>query len=147
MSAVPPVVVDASVALKWAIREMDSPQAIALLHTGQRMLVPSLFHSEVTNVLWKRSRHSDPAERITEDDARDGLALVLAVSVEIVPSESLAVPALDLALETGCAAYDCEYLVLALQENAILVTADRKFWTRIQRRSTYARSVRFIGGP
>ena len=53
-------VVDASVGVKWVLSEPDSDRARALLQASARgeaeLLVPDVYVTEVSNVLWKRSR-------------------------------------------------------------------------------------------
>ena len=48
------LVVDASVAAKWFLPEVHSDDALRLLDTPSRLLVPDLLYPEVGNTLWKR---------------------------------------------------------------------------------------------
>jgi predicted nucleic acid-binding protein len=44
-----------------------------------------------------------------------------------VPARELVAPALEFALRTRRTVYDCLYLALAVETQAVLVTGDRKF--------------------
>ncbi len=50
------IVVDASVGLKWVLPEADSPQALALLDSDERLMIPDFWLNEATNVLWLQVR-------------------------------------------------------------------------------------------
>ena len=64
------VVVDASLAVKWALQESDSAEAERLLQIwldqGIELLGPSWYACEVSNVLFQRIR----AEQIDAEKAR-----------------------------------------------------------------------------
>ena len=123
MSAKPrPVVVDASVAVKWCLPDEHLPEAEALLGPGYVRLCPDLLFAEVGNALWKRVR----AGRGTGEDAQQALAGLRLVPWRITPAWLLAEAALELALQTGRTVYDCLYLALAVREDTVLVTADEK---------------------
>jgi predicted nucleic acid-binding protein len=124
-------VVDSSVGVKWVIKEDNSPEALALLSAGHHLLVPELFYSEVMNVLWKRTRRKEPEYQITEKQAREGLAAIQAVDLEVTSSEELRIDALEIALEIGHATYDCEYLALAFANGIQVVTADKALYGKL----------------
>jgi predicted nucleic acid-binding protein len=50
------LVVDASVGLKWALREPDTHLAMALLRVEINLLVPDFWLHEPANVVWLRVR-------------------------------------------------------------------------------------------
>lgn len=125
-------VMDASVGIKWVINEEHSSRADQLLNDKNRLLVPDRFYSEIANVLWKRTRRQKSEDKISVSDARDGLQTVLGfLSLEPTPSADLVHDALEMALDMSCSSYDCEYVVLALRESALFVTADRKLYNAI----------------
>lgn len=114
------VVVDASVVVKWVLKEDGSDRANAL-RREDRLLAPSLIFAEVCNALWKSAmRGAVPAH--------EALAAARPVfyPLEIVPDESLHLPALALAAELKHPVYDCFYLALAEREGAPLVSADKR---------------------
>ena len=120
-------VVDASVGVKWVLSEPDSDRARALLRASARgeaeLLVPDVYVTEVSNVLWKRSRLMGD---LSEDDAREALHSLLVALPAIVPAADLASQALELAFAFGRPLYDCFYVALALRAGCPLVTADRR---------------------
>jgi predicted nucleic acid-binding protein len=61
------------------------------------------------------------------------MRLTLEVPVRVVSLRSLAVDALALAHEIGLSAYDATYVLLAEATASILVTADRRIATAIER--------------
>src|SRR5437660_454434 len=75
------LVIDASVALKWVIEEEDSPAAMALL-LGEPLAAPDFLAIECANVLWSKARRGD----MSGQDARAGLAAILATPVQLLPS-------------------------------------------------------------
>ena len=73
-----PIVVDASVGVKWVITsEVLSNHAQALLEARLRtrlpIVAPPHLTSEVTNALYQRVRSTDPRRYIEEEEAQEGL--------------------------------------------------------------------------
>lgn len=79
------------------------------------------------NVLWKRVRRGED----TAENARQTLADLNAVPVEVYLSQSLMPLALDIALQTERAVYDSLYLALAITQQCQMVTADEKFYNAL----------------
>ena len=115
------LVVDASVAVKWLIREEGSEVAMALV--GRDALVaPDLLVAEVANVLWRLTRVANlPAEQATR-----GMEELIGTIDELYPMEGLAVRALGIATALTHPVYDCFYIALAEALDTTLVTADRR---------------------
>lgn len=98
--------------------------AEAVLRTDPAWAVPILWRSELRNVL---------ATYVRGGTLSFGDALVMAERAESlmagrefsVPSESV----LALSSASGCAAYDCEFVVLARELGVPLVTADARLIT------------------
>ncbi|QKQ77009.1 type II toxin-antitoxin system VapC family toxin [Nostoc sp. TCL240-02] len=120
-------VLDASIAIKWFIPEVYSDVARRLLASNHTFLVPDFFFPEVGNVLWKRVRRGED----TAENARQTLADLNAVPVEVYLSQSLMPLALDIALQTERAVYDSLYLALAITQQCQMVTADEKFYNAL----------------
>ncbi|MCY3746804.1 MAG: type II toxin-antitoxin system VapC family toxin [Acidobacteria bacterium] len=122
-------VVDASVAVKWLVREPLSHQASLLLATEVSLLAPDLLFAEAANALWAMKQRGD-----LEDDEFDEAVQTLRSAPVLVPSTLLQlVPAASrLAADLGHPIYDCFYLALAIQEKAPLITADRRFADRVR---------------
>lgn len=127
MSAIARYVVDASVGAKWVAPEPDSAQARTILDAAAsgaaQLLAPDIYVAEVANVLWKRCRLRG---ELTEEEAAEGLRLLLNALPELVPAATLTEQALALAISFRFPVYDCLYVALALQEACPLVTDDRR---------------------
>ena len=121
------LVIDASVACKWFIREPHSDRAEELLAGDETLIAPDLIIPEVCNVAWLRQRRGE----ITSDQASamvDGLPELLD---EIVSPVQLAPRALAIAGALAHPAYDCFYLALAELRDTRMVTADRRLIGRL----------------
>ena len=114
-------VVDASVAIKWMVREADSGAAIALLQDC-RLAAPDLLVAECSNVLWKKVRGSE----ISAEQALLAAQLLEASDIELVPTRHLLARATRLALDLDHPAYDCLYIAMAVDRGESLVTADAR---------------------
>lgn len=114
------LVVDASVGLKWVLRESDSALAEELARSDEELLVPDFWLNEATNVLWLQMRR----KLLTPDEAREGLALLRA-QVEPTPTADLSLHdiALEIGLTVGQSTYDTLYVAFALAVGAAAVAA------------------------
>lgn len=137
------LVIDASVAAKWVVTEADSDAAHALL--DQELLVPDVLFGECANVLWKKVVRGE-LDATTADLAASAL---LAACVDVFPSIPLVPKALKLAIQLRHPVYDCLYLALAAAENAVLVTADRRLYTRCRQADAQPLGLRIhlLGEP
>lgn len=120
-----PLVVDASVALKWVLQEPDSHFAEALLQIEPGLLLPDFWLGEATNVLWLQVRR----KLLTPEEAREGLALL---RTQIPPTPTADMDLHDVALEIGMAVnhstYDTLYLAFAIAMGASgVVVSDGPF--------------------
>lgn len=119
------LVVDASVAVPWAVPEPGDEAALRIrdaFAAGRvELLAPGLFVAEAANALWKKCRLRG---ELTEQEARHALGLLLAALPELVPEAPLAPQAMELAITYRHPVYDCLYVALALRERCPLVTAD-----------------------
>jgi predicted nucleic acid-binding protein len=123
------LVVDASVAIKWAIpsaREPFTDEAVRLLKRyvdGEvDFIVPGVFWAEIGNVLWKGTRQN----RWRQDEAEAVAADMKAREFATVPSFILLPEALRIAFAHDRAVYDCMYVALAVQSKTNLITADER---------------------
>jgi predicted nucleic acid-binding protein len=125
---VTPVVVDASVGIKWALPEPNSDAARRLLDGERALLVPDLFFAEIANTMWKRVARRD----MTAVEARAALRSFDTRSLGVHPSRSLMHLALELAVRSAQTAYDCLYLALAVIQDCPLVTADSRLYAALE---------------
>jgi predicted nucleic acid-binding protein len=127
---VTPLVVDASVAVKWCLPvqeeralAVEAEDLLASYRSGEiEFVVPGLFWLEVANALWKAVRK----QKIDRTRAERGYALVAELAIPTVPSFAYVPKALDLAIRHDRTVYDSVYVALALQFKTALVTADER---------------------
>jgi predicted nucleic acid-binding protein len=91
-----------------------------------RWLAPSLLPYEFTNAMLKALR----AGRLDEDTLEQAIAETAKLTVFTLAVDQLAT--LALARRFGRSAYDAAYLALAEQENAPLITADRRLHNAVK---------------
>ena len=139
------VVVDASLACKWLVKEIHTAEANALGRLwnsqGTRIAAPYLMPVEVTNVLHQRVRRGE----LTLEAATQRLESLITSGLELHQPPRLYGRALALASQLGQgAAYDAHYLALAEALGCELWTADEKFFRAA---SPVAGRVRWVGEP
>jgi predicted nucleic acid-binding protein len=117
------IVVDASVGIKWVVEETGSDIAASVIG-NRRLLVPDLFWIEAANALAGKVRRNELSRAQAQDAWRD-LSQAPVLSVPATP-DSLA-PALGLAHDLVHPIYDCLYLALGIAQQALVVTADKRF--------------------
>jgi predicted nucleic acid-binding protein len=115
------VVVDASVATKWFIKEPRREQALKVLDAPV-LHAPDLIIAEVANVAWKKAVRGE----ITGDQARFICASVARYFHLLHRSEALIGRAIEIALGLRHPVYNCLYLACAERIGGRLITADEK---------------------
>ena len=131
-----PLIVDASVALKWVIQEDGSDDALAL--RGRDLAASSLLRIETANAL----RTLAARKAITPDVALSLFALLQAAPVTVVDhDDALEAHALAIAIELSHPVYDCLYLALAERMDRFLVTADARLQKAVRATKHAARTV------
>jgi predicted nucleic acid-binding protein len=122
-------VLDASVALKWALPSANEPlvsESLQLLRQYVKgeidFLVPDIFWAEISNVLWKgsRQRHWSPAA------AETVVSEMKSRNFPTVSSFALVADALKIAFAYDRSVYDCIYIALAAQSKSQMITADER---------------------
>ncbi len=137
-----PVVIDASVALKWQLDdERDSGQALKLrddiLVTGRiTAYAPSLYFYELTNGIVSAIRRRR-LERTQGEEALRNL-----FSIEVILRTPSVERTFAIATDYGLSAYDSSYIALAETLEAELWTADRQLFDAVDGRE---QSVRWLG--
>jgi predicted nucleic acid-binding protein len=120
------VVVDASIAVKWFMPEVDSREARALLQrseaSGLELLAPEFILIEAANVLRTRHRRGE----VTAADAQSSIAELPSAFARVTADAPLIESALGLALDLPVSVYDALYVALARVEGCPLVTADAR---------------------
>ncbi|MBE7184444.1 MAG: type II toxin-antitoxin system VapC family toxin [Methylobacterium mesophilicum] len=136
------LVIDASVAIKWAVGEEGSDAATALLGRGEPPVAPQFVLLESANVLWKKVARRE----LDGNQAEVGFALIKKAFPTLVPDFSLIDRALSIALELSHPVYDCLYLACAESTGFPLVTADKRLHEKA-RSSRHAGLLRFLDHP
>jgi predicted nucleic acid-binding protein len=137
------VVVDASLAVKWLLKEPYADEALALASewaaTETKPAAPCLLLVEATNVLHRRvvKGHISPSQ------AKHLLAGLFNMGIEVRESPQIHLRALELAQELQMpAVYDTHYLALAEILGCDLWTADERFFNLVKERQP---RVRWLG--
>jgi predicted nucleic acid-binding protein len=122
-------VLDASIAIKWAIPATHETLAEESLHLLEHytegkinFIVPDFFWAEVGNVLWKGVRLGRWRRAVAET-ASSALA---SRDFYTVPSSSLLPEALQIAFAYDRTVYDCLYIALAVRFKTEMITADMR---------------------
>ena len=120
-------IIDASVAVKWFLREDRSDVAKALAISSTTKLAPDLLRIEVANAL----RKAVMANQITRAHADRSLAVVRGAFGHFLDSVDLLDDAFDIAVKLRHPIYDCIYLAASRQNAAPLITADVAFIAKL----------------
>lgn len=144
------LVVDASIILKWVVKEPDSVWATAVARSASSLVAPELALSECGSALWKIARRSGGSLSPAKTNGLLATILygVLAKSrLEIVPCDTAVhLLAARLAGELDHPVYDCLYLALAIARDAALATADLRF-ARVVLRASALPADRLLTPP
>jgi predicted nucleic acid-binding protein len=137
-----PLIVDASVAVKWVVLEDQREAALDLLLTNQ-VIAPDIILAEVRNALLTRVRR-----RVNSgQEAKQAEAEFAGSSLTIEPSHELLSDAFALALALAHPIYDCLYLTLARRRGLNLVTADQRMAETARRVPDLRDRVKALGEP
>lgn len=119
-------VLDANVALKWALAEPDSAKARQLRDDFQRdihdLLAPDLFEVEIAHALTRAERQG----RIAVGHGGILWAHILSTSPRLERSGLLIPRAITISSSLRVGVYDCLYTALAEREVCEFVTADAR---------------------
>jgi predicted nucleic acid-binding protein len=123
------IVLDASVAVKWALplaKEPFTTESLELLRRYERgeidFLVPDVFWAEVSNVMWKGVRQRRWPRVMAESAASDFRNR----DFQTFSSRSLLPDAMKIAFAHDRSIYDSLYVALAMQRHAQMITADER---------------------
>ncbi|MDE0176164.1 MAG: type II toxin-antitoxin system VapC family toxin [Defluviicoccus sp.] len=135
-------VVDASVVVKWLVREAYSEEAAALLDSGSTFVAPALVFAEAASALWVMRRRGD----IAADDMADAVETLRAMPVAVpVAMPQLTAAASRLAVDLDHPVYDCFYLALSVQTQYPVVTADRRFHDKVRAHPYLSDRIEHVG--
>ena len=136
MSEIRIAVIDASVAVKWVLREAGDEEALAILAAyGAKtldLIAPRLLLHEVASAISKRCRRKELTIRQAEDAYRNFEAR----RPQLVQAQ--VGQALSLSLQHQISLWDSVYLAVAIERRADLLTADRRFHRAVSRHYPFA---------
>jgi predicted nucleic acid-binding protein len=115
------IVADATLIAYFAVRNEQSELADAVCEADAVWVAPMLWRSEFRNALVKYMQHAGMS--------LGSALLALQSAEEIMGGREYRVSSeqvLELAAQSECTAYDCEYVALAQDLGVPLVTADRQ---------------------
>jgi len=136
-------VIDASVALKWALDDEDSIESALALRERYLidplnfpLLAPILWVYEIVNGLWVAVRR----QRLPREELRPTLDDLLAIGVRLITPDAHRI--CGLASKYDLAAYDAAYLAVAEETGVPLWVGDKVFFARVQ---GHCEKVHWIG--
>jgi len=83
-------------------------------------LAPELLVAETANVLLKKQKQGE----LTDHEAKGIIDDILAMPIRLMPHGPLAPAALDIALRHHLTVYDALYIAVAMEQGAVVFTAD-----------------------
>jgi predicted nucleic acid-binding protein len=115
------IVVDTNTLAYLYLPTTQTDDVVALLHKDPAWAAPLLWRSEFRNVLVAYIKRGSI-------DADTALAIQLQAEQQMAEREYSvnSRDVLTLAAETGCSAYDCEFVSLAISLGVKLITSDKK---------------------
>ena len=135
-------VVDASVAIKWFVREVHSDEARGLLARADELVAPGLIYAEFGSILWKKIRR----DVLGVDDAWLILRSFEAMPIESLPANDLLPDAFEIVLAHGRSVYDSLYVASAIRREIPMVTADERLYNAT-RNGPLARHIVWVADP
>ena len=120
-------VVDASVAVKWALLEEGREGALALLGSyvagDVQLIAPRLLLEEAASAIAKRHLR----KQLTTTQAHRAFEILRQRAPMLIDNGTLLNEAFQLSIRHQLSLWDCLYLALAIQRRCDLVTADKRF--------------------
>jgi predicted nucleic acid-binding protein len=121
-------VVDASVLMKWFAAEEVSDEADRLRPFAKRLAAPDFLLVELASIAWTKVRRGE----LDSAQARQVVPCLRRTDLQLLASDQLIEPALDLALELDHPPYDCLYVAAMDVLGASFVTWDKPLHRRLR---------------
>lgn len=118
------LVIDASIAVKFVVREPGSIAAKQYLESPEPLIAPDWLLVEAASALWNKVRRSE----LLIVHAENVLRSLPSFFERLHPASELIDEAFKLSLLVRHSVYDCLYLALAVREKCQVVTADEDFY-------------------
>lgn len=120
------VVADASLVVKWLVREAGSEEALALLRPSIHWVAPHLVLTETAGALRRKAAGSEITRQGAEDALAELVRMVRTNVIGLVADDEAMALALSMALGGELRLPDCLYLAVAVQRGAGLATGDAR---------------------
>jgi len=135
-----PIVVDASVVVKWFVEEENSDKAIKIrdkyIEGEIELIAPEIINFEVLNALYYKKLFSE-SELKEISEALDSYSFSL-YSLKGEYAEKT----IEVALKNNITIYDASYIALSIIKNTYMYTADEKLVERLK--ENYLKYIRKI---
>lgn len=135
-------VIDASVVLKCFLPESDTVAADLLLekflNDEASLIAPDVLLVEIANALWKRVVLR---KELTAQEATLVYRDLLTMPLSLIPADTLAESALQLAMKHRHPVYDALYCTLAIERQCDFVTADQTMVNKIRGNFPFVRHL------
>ncbi len=135
--------VDASVVIKWFVKEEGFEEARGLLAHRIHLHAPDILLAEFANTIWKKVRRREIADPQSYFDELANLPDV----VTLHRGDEFIDRAAEIAVEIDHPVYDCLYLACAEATASALITADRRFATKLTKLPGRIPDVWHLGDP
>jgi len=122
------IIVDANLLVYLFVAGAGSPKAERVLRRDPVWAAPLLWRSEFRNALLGIIRHRGLAREDGVQALREAEAWMRGREYSVLSEHVL-----DLAITSGCSAYDCEYVAAAEDLGVPLVTSDRQILSAFPR--------------
>lgn len=136
------LVIDANIAVKFVAAEPGQDEAFARVASEESLISPDWVLIEVGHALWRKVRENE----IDRAMAEESLKALPTLFETLTGSAKVIELAQALSFELDHWLYDCLYLATAVDRDATLLTADRKFWNAAKR-AGYAARVELLTWP
>ena len=118
--------IDASVAIKTIIDEVNSSEARAIVAAFDLVIVPAHAYAEISEVIYRKAIGG----LIEAEQARKSLMRLPEVFT-LAPLDTVMADAFDIAMEIRHSVYDCLYVATARRHGTKLVTADARLLLKV----------------
>lgn len=116
------LVLDTSAVVNIVLRTAQAPALMSILEQADRVIAPSLLHSELGNTLWKAVRFAGLDTAQAMNHYEDAIALV----DEFILDETVMRLAIRNAVQHAHPVYDMVFVAAAQQHGCSLLSVDRK---------------------
>ncbi len=130
------IVVDASVAVKWFLKEPYSEEAVALLTCEQKLVGPQLAAYEVAGAFTRALRRDAIDKNMCIAIGDRWIQTIKSNVMQLSFDHADIARANDIAIKLKHPLADCTYLAMAERLEAVLVTADDVFYKKAKKSFT-----------